>query len=70
MIKSVRNESEVESAYPKIMKSNNLVVLFSSHKKGVVIGSTSLYDVGHISEDWAMDCFDNFVGSITLSNEG
>ena len=57
--------------YPKLMISKDLllVVLMSAEKQGVVIDCTGVYEVGHFSTDWHMDSFEDFEGSITLSND-
>jgi len=58
--------------YPKLMQSksgSNIVVLFSEPGVGIVVnGKDSLNPIGSFSHGWAMDYFEDFDGSITLSN--
>ena len=70
MIKSEVEEVESIIEFPKLMiDKNDLIVLFSSPKLGVVVkGDNLLWKVGEHGEAWVMDRFTDFRGSVTLSN--
>lgn len=55
--------------FPKLMKYNNgdLIVLFTEKEKGVVINSIDDFRIGTYAEDWIMDSFRDFKGSITIT---
>ena len=59
-------------SYPWIAKSNELIVLFSCEKHGIVLFNGDKWDkihcVGDWSESWDMDLFQEFKDLITLSN--
>ena len=55
-----------ESEYPKLMISEDLVILFNDYEVGFVVNNTNLYKIGHFSEDWDMDEFEDFHGQIVL----
>lgn len=54
--------------YPKLMRSNSTIVLFESSHAGCVVAS-DVHTIGHYSEDWAMGAFEDFHGSVMLTNE-
>jgi Zn-dependent peptidase ImmA (M78 family) len=62
--------------FPKLMsnKQYDFMVLFEKKNKGVVVynqeedKSFPYYDVGHHSEHWVMDRFEDFNGKLTLKN--
>ena len=61
-----------EIKYPCLMKAENgNIVLFSCYGEGMCIRSDNarFYDVGDYAEDWDMDCFKPFNGTIILSND-
>lgn len=68
----IKENKEVKGKpFPKLMKCKhyNFIVLMSSKKTGVVVSNNAYYEVGFISATWDMSCFEDFNGSITLSNE-
>jgi len=70
-MKSIVKETE-KSEYPKLMisKTNGQIVLFEEREKGTVVyAGTSNNDLGWTSDVWIMDCFEDFYGEVTLSND-
>lgn len=67
------NENIKKRKYPWIGKSiddSSIIVFFNEHKKGTVLNSTvSHFCGGEYSENWNMDFFESFTGTITLSND-
>lgn len=63
--------STVPISYPKLMKSKAYahIVLFTGHKMGTVMKTSVYHSVGYFSDTWAMDGFEDYEGSITLTNE-
>lgn len=60
--------------YPLLMKSGNsneddLIVLMTDHKTGIVIKPDSCWAMGHKLRDWVMEKFEPFHGTIELSNK-
>jgi hypothetical protein len=58
--------------FPKLMKSNatNAIVLFYRHKEGQIVnGECHGYKIGFFMNQWNMDFFKDFNGTIKLSNE-
>lgn len=69
MIKAVVNENKKAAKFPKLMVSNHgEVVLFLREKVGTSVTGV-LTQKGHFSETWIMGRFQDFHGTITLSNE-
>jgi hypothetical protein len=70
MIKSQVNEDERNgNDSPKIMTTGRgNVVLFTGYSTGMVIKNTIDYQVGWYSQQWNMDDFTDFNGTLTLSN--
>lgn len=63
------NKQVQEREFPKLMVANNgEVVLFESYKSGTVLKGVD-WKTGHYSNNWSMNEFSDFNGSITLSNE-
>ena len=64
------NQSKAHS-YPKLMESEdaNLIVLMTAPKNGVVVHASEEYGVGHSSDDWDMECFTDYNGTIELKNK-
>lgn len=59
--------------YPKLMiGSDGLIVLFYQETKGTVIKSSSKdvigFTIGHYSDTWNMDWFDDYNEPITIQN--
>ena len=56
--------------FPKLMTNGTFVVLFKSHGIGCVVHKeTSNDSIGTCSATWDMKDFEDFEGTITLSNE-
>ena len=55
--------------FPKLMKLNDsdLIVLFTGKNKGIVINSIDNFRIGTYAEDWIIDSFTDFKGSITIT---
>jgi hypothetical protein len=68
-------KSEVKKAekrplgYPCILQSGDSIVLFSAHGEGTLLKDSGDCKAGEHREDWGMQYFDEFSGSITLSND-
>jgi hypothetical protein len=57
--------------FPKLMISaEGTVVLFSDQISGVVLVSAikSVQPIGYHSDSWALSCFHDFYGTVTLEN--
>ena len=58
--------------FPKLRsgKNDNIIVLFSAPTKGTVVALTgpSCYELGHFSANWATHVFEDFNGSVKLTN--
>ena len=57
--------------FPKLMrsKSTGAIVLFSGHDTGTVVASGRAGEsIGHHAECWEIRAFEEFTGSVTLSN--
>ena len=69
-VHSFKNVREVN--FPKLMihKKHDFVVLFSSDKKTgvVVLDNTPWFGIG-FTQTWDVNTFNDFEGSITLSND-
>jgi hypothetical protein len=70
----VFEENQEEIKFPCLMISNQTgnIVLFSCDKKGVVLlrgENPTLWKIGDYGNDFAMENFKPFKGSITLSND-
>ena len=76
-MKSIINENkQVEESRPfsKLMRHKRdptLIVIFVCHRDGIVIhrSSNSGYYLFEHSTNWRMENFEDFEGSVTLSNE-
>lgn len=71
-MKAVVNEIEKkETDFPKLMvHENGDVVLFEGTEDGVLVASKSTpEDIGSYSECWNPRMFQDFKGSVTLSND-
>ena len=57
--------------FPKLMiDKNRTIVLFSQEDRGIVVSAKeSIYDVGDFNNDWAMSCFSDYEGELTLKNK-
>lgn len=58
--------------YPRlrITRSSKLIVLFTGQTTGTVIDpGRSAHDVGHWSDNWVDDLFEDFTGKVTLKND-
>ena len=69
-----KTEEKQEIKYPCLMKhlNSDLVVLFNNHYCGMVVVETNNNEfdkIGKYYEEWIIDSFTPFKGSITLSND-
>ena len=64
---------EKEIKYPCLMihKYNKNIVLFCGYEEGMLIKEGEIADntVGFISDNWNMNAFKQFNGSVTLEND-
>lgn len=66
---------QAEVKYPCLMQRNNInarnqIVFFECESIGMVVASEEpTQPIGHHREDWLMNTFHPFKGSITLSND-
>lgn len=71
-VKKDRVPTEPEIEYPCLMEAENdsdLVVLFESEKKGTVMHPSHYHHLNEIRDDWVMESFRPFNGTIELSND-
>jgi hypothetical protein len=68
MIVTVSLRGEVKD-FPKLMISDDLVVLFTRTEVGVVIIPEGDYKIGEYGEVFRMEYFTDYNGEITLKNE-
>lgn len=75
MIEAVENKKEKSANFPKLMKSTssgNIVLMNSSNGTCgagvVVVYKGGAIDVGHYSNMWTIDMFEDYDGSVTLQN--
>ena len=70
-----------KASYPKLMIAENsgVIVLMTTEKAnegtGTIVRPAILYGgktptlvIGHYSNTWAMECFSDYTGSVTLTN--
>ena len=58
--------------FPKLLvsKTTDLVVLFNKDKEGIVLNPDNEWPLtGFKESDWEMESFENFRGTIELSND-
>ena len=57
-----------DKSFPKLMRSENLIILFTEDRKGTALQGTSTYPIGYFSDTWYMDDFEllGFNESVTL----
>lgn len=66
----VKNSSQKAIKFPKLMGAKDgTVVLFWSSNRGMQITHGSDGYIGHHTSCWDMSKFEDFHGSVTLSNE-
>ena len=71
MITAKMNEDKKQtSEYPKLRASQFSVVLFISEKEGTVVcmKEGGMHPIGETRTDWIASTFEDFHGSITLTN--
>ena len=71
-MKAVINEKETPVKYPCLMiasKTTNIIVLMNKYGVGVVVGNENSLYLGFMKDDWNMEVFTPFTGSITISND-
>ena len=70
-----------KASYPKLMIAENtgVIVLMTAEKAnegtGTIVRPATLYGdsmewmrIGHYSDTWVMECFSDYIGSVTLTN--
>lgn len=66
-------ETVAAKPYPKLMKSGDLIVLFSQVRHGMVIHNGEIQITtwlpGYSSTAWDMTNFTDFKGAVTLEND-
>jgi hypothetical protein len=68
----LKSKIKQELPFPKLMQGTNsgIVVFFSQEKKGQVLnGSNSAKSIGDYHEEFNMEFFTDFDGTIKLSNK-
>ena len=61
---------EADKPFPKLMTNESgLVVFFLAPSSGVVVYPNSRQDIGHYANNWLMSFFEDFDGSVTISND-
>ncbi|MEE8598397.1 MAG: hypothetical protein V3S69_02595 [Dehalococcoidales bacterium] len=72
VIVSKQDEAPPVRGYPKLMRSieNSTIVLMSGLDTGVVVVTSAVGEqVGHFSGRWTTSRFENYFGTITLTNQ-
>ena len=72
VVETVKPDVPVEYPCLRIGKTTGTVVLFNAHKCGTVIKSVphnADCGVGDYRQDWIMDTFKPYNGTLTLSNQ-
>ncbi len=68
----VKVNENVDSEFPKLMKSGDVIIIATS-VAGMLIHGTVVesneYDVGHHRTDWLKGSFKDYNGEITLKNK-
>jgi hypothetical protein len=71
-MKATHNKNETPiAAYPRLMRSGELITLFTGEGIGVVVHGDEMYGVGHYATGWAMSEFTPLPSteSVTLQND-
>ena len=68
-MKTTINEHKQEKPFPKLMHSDDLVVLFTNDHTGTVICKVVGYTTGQWDDSWRTCLFKDFHGTITLEND-
>ena len=68
---TVNGKEQKEITYPCLMeyKDSDLIVLFYTKLKGIVLIGNISYKKGDYSDTWNMRAFQPFHGTITLQND-
>lgn len=70
--------NEIPDTYPFLGKyktdipDSSFVVFFIEPRKGIVVhteGNNPAWKIGFHSSTWVMSCFEEFTGTVTLSNK-
>ena len=67
----INNAPTKQKGFPYLASSGDEIVMFTFTFAGTVVASISTrgYKVGHYSATWDSQRFDDFDGSVTLSND-
>tara|TARA_R110000822_G_scaffold219293_1_gene353492 strand:+ start:51 stop:266 length:216 start_codon:yes stop_codon:yes gene_type:complete len=66
---SLSKKIENVKCFPKLMISNNFIVLFTELRNGTVVNDTDFIGVGYCSKSWNMSDFKDYDGEVILSNK-
>lgn len=70
MIKAEITTNEAPTKpYPKLRSSGEHVVLFTDPTEGTTVHPYGMYRIGYHSKCWDTECFKDFNGGVTLSND-
>ena len=65
-----KKEEVKEKEFPKLMISRtDVVVIMSEFRTGIVVSGGDVYKIGYHSESWCIEDFEDFNGTLTLSND-
>lgn len=62
------NDPVKEKPFPKLMKSDDCIVYMTEFGCGIALTNDDYIDIGY-DDEWIMDKFKDFNGTITLSND-
>ena len=71
IVVNVQRAPQAVKPFPKLMKhrGTDLIVFFNQPECGMVLRkSTNSNSQGHFSIEWEMDCFEDFIGTLEISN--
>ena len=71
MVRGEIEGSERELSFPKLMiGARGVIVLMIKHGVGVVVcRNGSPHTVGEYADNWSMNTFEDYTGSVTITNE-
>jgi hypothetical protein len=71
IIANIKKGKKEVNNFPKLMKvkTSNSVLLFTSPKVGTVLVKDTDWEVGHYSQNWYPDCFEDFTGELILKSK-
>ena len=67
---TLSEESKVTvEQFPKLMESDELIVLFNKPEEGVVLKPNTIHRMGDYSKGWDMNQFTDYNKPVTLQNK-